>query len=136
MWKRAVKIADYHYQTRSSYATTAAFRIRLYLTEHYPVVLASAHRADDSSDDSDLVRYLAAEIAKNHREVLHDGEPFVWIVEHRRDGLARTRYERVVFDSYRAHRVYNHGIRRRWLGASRRGPINVRAIEAMIGERL
>ncbi len=124
-----MKVVDYRYETRCAAFGGTPFRIRLYTTHLYPVVIASTLYRSDITIDPLIDSYLAADVAARHRDLLPDGQPFVWIAHSLHDV-----YARVLFATFRARAAVNHGIHRPWFGLPTWRTITCEEVVALTGE--
>ncbi len=132
-----MKVADYTHSTQGAFTDGMVCRVRIFSGAPYPVMLVSELSENTNTSITNMCECLAAEIAARHPDLFPDGHPFVFIEHHAPGTLGDgDRYDRVVFDGYRAHpgRV---GVRERMiLGVPRWRRMRSADVEALIGEPL
>jgi hypothetical protein len=135
------KTHDYIHHYHGHWRPGGICRVQIYEEEgRPPVIICNELPENGNTSITNMVEYLAAEVARAHSPHLFDatGEPFIWLEHYPRDPRAGlgAEYRRVRFDSYTPRQVLRAGgVRRLPLGWPHWSPISRAAVEALIGSQ-
>lgn len=128
-----MRVADFFLSIPGLYTGGTPCRVRLFRVNPHPVMVVTALKANMGL--TNMIEYVAAQVAIDHRDLFPDGQRFACI-EHYPAENQRDTYYGVVFASYRVGRGWREGEERRRLGAPQWIPMTQDVVEEVIGEAL